>query len=66
MENSVGSQPQWRKSSASGSGNCVEVARVQGIVVRDSKNPFSPVLGFATVSWDAFRRAQSPWAASTS
>jgi hypothetical protein len=39
----------WRKASRStGSGeDCVEVARVQsGVAVRDSKDPYGPVLTF--------------------
>jgi predicted secreted Zn-dependent protease len=45
----------WRKSTASGSGNCVEV-RVSGssIVVRDSKSPAGPVLSFTADEWRAF------------
>jgi Domain of unknown function (DUF397) len=46
---------QWKKSSYSGQGNCVEVAMVpEGIAVRDSKNPDGPVLRFGTETWQAF------------
>lgn len=40
----------WKRSSYSGgNGNCVEVALGgEGVSVRDSKEPFGPVL---TVSW---------------
>lgn len=50
------SRAMWRKSSRSnGSGDCVEVAPVQGMTaVRDSKNPEGPKLGFRARDWDAF------------
>jgi hypothetical protein len=45
----------WRKSTASNTGNCVEVARVDAHVwIRDSKDPLGPVLGFTREEWDAF------------
>lgn len=50
----------WRKSTRSGpwTDNCVEVAFVDGgdivAVVRDSKNPTGPVLGFTRGEWQAF------------
>jgi hypothetical protein len=46
----------WRKSSRSnGSGQCVQVADVSGVVaMRDSKNPDGPVLVFAADEWRAF------------
>lgn len=45
----------WRKSTASNSGGCVEVAIAGGaVLVRDSANRGGPVLGFATVAWSAF------------
>jgi uncharacterized protein DUF397 len=46
----------WRKSSRSGSGNCVEVAQnLPGIVaVRDSKDPDGAVLVFSPAEWTAF------------
>ena len=46
----------WRKSRASGSGNCVEVAAVgRMIYVRDSKiAPSGSVLAFTEAEWDAF------------
>ena len=52
----------WVKSSYSFSnGNCVEVATRQAQqgterLVRDSKNPFGPVLIFPPAAWDAFAR----------
>jgi hypothetical protein len=47
---------EWRKSSFSGGGNCVEVARnLPGIIaVRDSKNPNGPALVTSRPSWAAF------------
>ena len=44
------------RSSGSGSGDCVEVARnLPGVVgVRDSKNPDGPALVFSPAEWSAF------------
>jgi hypothetical protein len=45
----------WRKSSRSGTSNCVEVALHGALVlVRDSKDPLGPVLTFSKDEWDAF------------
>ncbi|MBT2365227.1 DUF397 domain-containing protein [Streptomyces sp. ISL-10] len=46
----------WFKSSySSGDNNCVESAKVPGIVpVRDSKNPEGPALSFQPEAWGAF------------
>ncbi|MGF7238153.1 MAG: DUF397 domain-containing protein [Frankia sp.] len=54
-QSALGDRPSWRKSSASGSGNCVEVAFVDsGILVRNSRDPQGPVAKFSPVGWDAF------------
>jgi hypothetical protein len=49
----------WRKSTYSGSGNnCVEVhtSHPAGVAVRDSKNPYGPVLALTAEQWWAFTR----------
>jgi Domain of unknown function (DUF397) len=47
---------QWRKSTrSSGTGQCVEVARLdQAVAVRDSKNPNGPNLIFTHQAWASF------------
>jgi Domain of unknown function (DUF397) len=45
----------WRKSSASGTGDCVEVALSnQRILVRDSKKRLPYILEFTFSEWRAF------------
>ncbi|MEU2101357.1 DUF397 domain-containing protein [Nocardia sp. NPDC019255] len=48
----------WFKSrhSSGGSGECVEVAHLDGgmVGVRDSKNPTGPALIFTPTEWDTF------------
>lgn len=45
----------WRKSTFSGNGQCVEVARDNGMVLlRDSKDPRSSRLAFTPAEWAAF------------
>jgi hypothetical protein len=45
----------WRKSTASGTGNCVEVSFLGGsILMRHSRSPHGPVLSFSRPEWDAF------------
>ena len=46
----------WRKSSYSGSnsGNCVEVAAKDHVLIRDSKNPDGTVLRFTPDTWRRF------------
>ncbi|AVT41369.1 DUF397 domain-containing protein [Plantactinospora sp. BB1] len=57
----------WRKSSRSGGGNCVEVAdNLVGVVgVRDSKDVTGPVLAFPPHAWAAFVAAVAGGAAPT-
>jgi hypothetical protein len=51
------SEKDYRKSSFSGTGNCVEVAHTAtGIFVRDSKNTSGPELQFTFAEWDAFAK----------
>jgi Domain of unknown function (DUF397) len=47
---------QWRTSSFSNSGSCVEVARNLpcGVAVRDSKDRPGGVLVLGTAAWDQF------------
>ncbi|HVQ44389.1 MAG TPA: DUF397 domain-containing protein [Candidatus Saccharimonadia bacterium] len=46
----------WRKSTYSGTTECVEVAKAAGgvVLVRDSKDPQGPALGFNGPEWAAF------------
>ncbi|MDH6517583.1 hypothetical protein M2163_005436 [Streptomyces sp. SAI-135] len=44
----------WRKSSASETGNCVEVFLGEDILVRDSKNRNAFRLSFSRGSWTDF------------
>jgi Domain of unknown function (DUF397) len=45
----------WRKSAASGSTNCVEVAVVDGsVLIRDSANRDGVVISFSPAVWSAF------------
>ncbi|MEU7902754.1 DUF397 domain-containing protein [Actinoplanes sp. NPDC049118] len=47
--------PQWRKSTRSSSGNCVEVMTdPAAVLVRDSKNPDGPVLSFTRATFGDF------------
>ena len=52
---------EWRKSTASNSGACVEVAVVDGsVLIRDSANPNGAVLELPPVAWSFFlARARS-------
>ena len=46
---------EWRKSSASATNNCVEVAFVGGsVLVRHSRDPSKPMLTFSRREWAAF------------
>lgn len=54
-ELSSGISHKWKKSSASGGGECVEVRRtLSGVQVRDSKNPAGAFLDFTDAEWLAF------------
>jgi hypothetical protein len=45
----------WQKSTASGAGGCIEVAKAEGtIFIRDSKDPSRSVLVFSGEEWGAF------------
>lgn len=44
----------FRKSSFSEGGDCVDVAKVEVIGIRDSNDPNGPVLLFTRRGWDAF------------
>ncbi len=43
-----------KSSFSEGGGDCVEVAAVSGVAVRDSKDPDGPSLWFSTAEWSAF------------
>jgi Domain of unknown function (DUF397) len=52
------SHAEWRKSSRSVGGNCVEVAFLSGrVVVRDSTDQQGPVLLFTNAAWHSFVRS---------
>lgn len=45
----------WRKSTASGTGNCVEVSFVgEFVLMRHSRSPQGPTLSFSHSEWEAF------------
>jgi hypothetical protein len=45
----------WRKSVASVTSNCAEVAFVgDSVLLRHSRNPSGPVLSFSRAEWAAF------------
>ena len=49
------SHVEWRKSTHSVDGGCVEVAVIEGhVAVRDSKNRAGPVLTFTPIEWKSF------------
>jgi hypothetical protein len=49
----------WRKSTHSGSGNCIETAPgPSGITVRDSADPYGPILAFTYRAWTRFVAAR--------
>ncbi len=54
MQSDQAGRGPWVKSTFSGVGDCVEVARGATIAVRDSKDPEGPVLEFTPAEWRAF------------
>ena len=45
----------WKKSRASATANCVEVAFINGtILVRDSREPTGPVISISLEEWASF------------
>jgi hypothetical protein len=55
VPDSTAAVPSWRKSSASASGDCVEVAAYSGyVLLRDSKNRCSRTLELTPASWRTF------------
>lgn len=44
----------WRKSTVSGTGDCVEVAFTETVLVRHSRDPHGPMLSFSYSEWTAF------------
>jgi hypothetical protein len=49
-----GAEVLWRKSSASGSGDCVEVAFTDDVAVRDSRDSAGIFLEFTECAWVSF------------
>ena len=50
-------QPAWRRASFCASGECVEVAQRNGmIILRDSKEPRGSVLHYTPEEWQSFVR----------
>jgi hypothetical protein len=49
------SRAEWRKSTASASGECAEVAFIAGsVLMRHSQSPSGAVLTFSPAEWTAF------------
>lgn len=45
----------WRKSTASGTSNCVEVSFAgESVLMRHSRSPQGPILSFSYSEWEAF------------
>ncbi|MGB3441792.1 MAG: DUF397 domain-containing protein [Actinophytocola sp.] len=60
MENWIRAHATFAKSTFSEGGNCVELATVEVVGVRNSKDPDGPVLLFARREWDAFASGMLP------
>ena len=56
IENWIRAHASFAKSTFSEGGNCVEVARVEVIGVRNSKDPDGPVLLITRTGWETFAR----------
>ena len=55
MADSEQARISWRKSTASTSGNCAEVAfDGESVLMRHSQDPSGPVLTFSLAEWAAF------------
>ena len=55
MSNLKWSPGTWRKSTASGDTNCVEVSLAgESVLMRHSRSPHGPVLSFSRPEWEAF------------
>lgn len=55
MSDSELSRAKWRKSTASGGGECAEVAFAgESVLMRHSHHPTGPVLKFTHSEWAAF------------
>jgi len=54
FEHWIRTHASFRKSSFSEGGDCVDVAAVEVIGIRDSHDPDGPVLVFTRTVWDAF------------
>ncbi|MFD5227465.1 DUF397 domain-containing protein [Streptomyces qaidamensis] len=55
---------EWRKSSASGPENCVEVSLGRPVMVRDSKVSEGPCFSVGSTAWASFLDSLSRYAAS--
>ena len=53
-ENAPAMVAEWFQASACGMEGCVQVARVEQVLMRDSKNPDGPVLAFTVPEVRAF------------
>ena len=55
MAEPTGTVLRWKKSRASVTANCVEVAFINGtILVRDSREPTGPVISISLEEWASF------------
>lgn len=55
MEGPHKPERQWRKAAGCANSACVEVAIDEDqYLVRDSKDPWGPILTFTAVEWEAF------------